>query len=88
MGVQYQQQCRILSAAPDTGRLRPAVREHAKALHIAVVPLLGAHLRAGGIAPGYVLDPELFVELAGQKPAATQNRVMTAQLGQAPDEAD
>jgi hypothetical protein len=88
VGVQYQQQCRILSAAADTSRLRPAIHQHAEAMHVAVVPRLGTHFGARGVYPCYVPKIELLVVVAGQKAAAPQNGIMVAQLGQPLNEAD
>src|SRR5207248_5605012 len=79
---------RLLAATADAGRLRAAVEQHAEAAHVAVGPVLGLHLAAGGVDPGDILDAELLAVLAGEEAAAAQDRIAVAQRRELAHEAD
>ncbi len=86
MRVDHQQQRGVGTRAADTGFLCATVHQHAQATAIGIVPLLDAHLVAIRSKPGHVLDADLFVVIAYQEAAATQDRVGLTQLDHAGDE--
>src|SRR3569833_3573742 len=67
MRVVDQQQRRVRTAALDTRFLRAAIKQHAEAARVAVVPLFGRHLLARGRQPGDILDVELFIMRTDQE---------------------
>src|SRR3984893_1831790 len=72
----------FFAAPADAGRLGAAVHQHAKTFHAHVAPFLRFHLGARGVDPGHVLDAQLLVIDAGQKPGAPQDRVFVTQCPQ------
>src|SRR5215469_415811 len=82
VAVKHHQQCGVPAAPADAGRLGPAIHQHAEALHAHIAPFLGLHLRARGVDPRRILDAQLFVVIAGQKPGTAQDRIFVAQRRQ------
>ena len=88
VAVQHHQEGGVFAAPADAGRLGAAVHQHAKTFHAHVAPFLGFHLGARGVDPGHVLDAQLLVIDASQKPGAPQDRVLVAQCRQLLHKAD
>ena len=84
--VQHHQHRRVFAAPADPGRLGAPVHQHPEAAHVAVRPVGGQHLGAGGVDPRHVVDAERLVELTGEKALAAQNRILVPQLRQRLDE--
>src|SRR5512134_948006 len=73
--IENDEERRLLAALVNAGGLRTAVEQHAEAAHVGILPVLLAHLLAGGIDPGHVLHAEFRVERARGKARAPQDRV-------------
>src|SRR5687767_1573624 len=86
--VEDDEERRFLAALADAGALRAPVEQHAEAAHVRVLPVLLAHLVAGGVDPGHVLDAELLIVVPGHKARTPEDRVALAKPDQLLDEAD
>src|SRR5688500_2004755 len=87
-GIEDDEQRRFLAALADAGGLRAPVEQHAEAARVGILPLLLAHLLAGGVDPAHVLDAEVLVEIAVEEARAPQDREAVAQPGQLAHEVD
>ena len=89
MGVEHDQQRRVVAALAHAGRLGAPVHQHAEALRAIVVPRLGGHLRAVGADPRHVLDVDVRDRSAPvKKRGAAQDRIFVAQARQPAEEVD
>ena len=77
--VEDDEQRGVGAAAPKAGGLGSAVDQHAEAA--IGFPIFFAHFLAGGVDPGDVLDPQLFIVNAGEKPIAAKDRILVANFG-------
>ena len=88
VGVEHDKKGCVLAPPLDPADLCASVQKHAETAGEFVVPGLGRHLRSVRVDPGYILDVDVRIYLAGEKPGSAQDRIKMEQRREAPKKLD
>ena len=77
--VEHDQHGRFGAALAYSRRTRAPIDEHSKTLHDRICPIHMLHLRAIGVDPSDILDPQFRILDSGEEEVAAQHRIFVAQ---------